>query len=138
MGNTSFGTWRGFVGLLGICFVFLSSIILFVVIVEYDPVGKELKRQGTSSTGSVLSMDPPVVEVGGESYRLLRHDAIWKLEAGKVLYGYHDEQAFMDESTIPHAPRNDTDFIIPILFFMISVAMLSCDPRILYIDVHTS
>lgn len=127
---------RTFVALLGLFLVFISSIVLFVTTVEYDPVGKELRRSGEFGSGTVLLEDKPMLLfANGNSLPLARSEGLWNVNVGDVLYGYYDTKKFIPEQMIPHVPRSWDDFGVPLLMFVCSVVLLSFDPRVLYIDM---
>jgi len=129
---------------LGFFFLILALIVGFVTVLEYDPVGKVAKQEGYPTQATLVSVEPPLALVFSptdteeEERPVTRFDAIAYATPGDTVYGYYHDGLFYPEIAIPHAPRTLSDSTIPVVFLLISIGLISLDPRILYIDMYQS
>lgn len=131
----------------------IGALTLFVIVMEYDPTGREIKRGGENAIGEILeSSESPagrrrirfqfetadgrtvVTEHSGRLSRSYFRAAKPGDSAAIVYLPARPERAAIVDA-LPHAPRNLSDGIFPALLLALAALMLVFDPRYLYIGM---
>ncbi len=120
----------------------IGCIILFVVSVEFDPTGKEFIRLGDFVEGEVSftpGSDPLLTTEEGAIYSIRRFATYAKFRTElSPLYGYTLGAEVIPSSEIPHAPRSQEDFLVPVLWVLLSMICIAAYPKVLYVDYFAS
>lgn len=124
--------------IVGYAMLLIASIILLVMLVEFDPQGASAKHpdhllEGTltqdgktyaleTASGSripLLRMDPPRVPVGSPI----------------IAYLVPGENAAIPEFSLPHVPRSTADLLWTIAAVLVCMVLVAGDPRVAYFDI---
>ncbi len=143
----------GLLGIFGLALLLIGALTMFVIVMEYDPEGREIKRGGQAAMGEIVDCSESPAGVPRIRFQFETADGrrIVTEHAGRLSRSYFravqpgdsaaivylperpDRAAIVD--ALPHAPRNLSDGIIPALLLALAALMLVFDPRYLYIGM---
>ena len=137
-------------GLLGLTFVFLSALVSFVIVVEYNPLAREFRDTGVSVSPRVISKENlgftlryalPADQLGHPNIiesrtvaPLSRYDfqVVAVGEEIDVLVLPRDPRLVWPTQALPSAPRNIYDGIFPLILFLLGLLGIIAGPEVLY------
>ena len=136
MSHSKHSPWKTILALLGFFLYLLSLIITFVMVVEYDPLGKTFKEEGVYHTVTRAEDQIHVRDTAGNMFPLLRTPESSRA-VPETIGGYlhPTKEGFLPEYLIPHVPRSAEDMVIPLFFLFLSIVFMRLAPSVLFVDV---
>jgi hypothetical protein len=147
------GSSAGLLGIFGLGLLLIGALTMFVIVMEYDPEGREIKRGGKDAIGEIIeSSESPAGErrirfqfETADGRRIVTEHAgrLSRSYFRAAKPGYSAEIVYLPErperasivDALPHAPRNLSDGIFPALLLALAALMLVFDPLYLYIGM---
>lgn len=143
----------GLLGVFGLGLLLIGALTMFVIVMEYDPEGSEIKRGGENAMGEILeSSESPAGErrirfqfetadgqrivtehVGRLSRSYFR--AAKPGDSAAIVYLPRQPERAAIVDALPHAPRKLSDGVFPALILALAALLLVFDPRYLYIGM---